>query len=270
MANLQTIVITGANTGIGAACAVQLAAPDTHLLLACRSEAKAAPVLDAVRAAGAKATFVLLDLSDLAQVSRAARAIADSEERIDVLVNNAGIGGQRGTTRDGFELAFGVNHLGHFAFTRPLLTALERACGRIVNVSSGNHLRARGIEWQHLRSATRSFTGLPEYGVSKLCNVLFTAELRRRYPHLTSTSMNPGRIRSDIWQRRMPAPLLAVFERVMPMEAVDIGGARLVHAATCPDAPLYLDRLAPRDANPLALREDLARELWAYSEKHAA
>lgn len=267
---MKTIVITGANTGIGAACAIQLAGPGTHLLLACRSEEKAAPVLDAVRAAGAKATFVALDLSDLAQVTGAARRLADAEPHVDVLVNNAGVAGQRGTTRDGFELAFGVNHLGHFAFTRPLLPALERAHGRIVNVSSGNHFRARAIRWEHLHGATRSFTGLPEYGVSKLCNVLFTAELRRRFPNITATSMNPGRIRSDIWQRRMPTAVLAVFERVVSMEPVDVGGARLVHAATCPDAPLYLDRLAPRAANPLALREDLAKELWAFSERYAA
>lgn len=266
----KTIIITGANTGIGAACAVQLAEPGAHLLLACRSEEKAAPVLDAVREAGAKATFVALDLSDLAQVVRAANRLAETEPRIDLLVNNAGVAGQRGTTRDGFELAFGVNHLGHFAFTRPLLPAIERARGRIVNVSSGNHLCARGIRWERLRGATKSFTGMPEYGVSKLCNVLFTAELRRRFPDITATSMNPGRIRSDIWQRRMPAALLAVFERVVSMEPVEVGGARLVHAATCPDAPLYLDRVAPRAANPLALREDLAKELWAFSERHAA
>jgi retinol dehydrogenase 12 len=266
----KTIIITGANTGIGAACAIQLARPETHLLLACRSEDKAKPVLEAVRAAGARATFVALDLSDLAQVAGAARRIADSERSIDILVNNAGIAGMRGTTRDGFELAFGVNHLGHFAFTRPLLPAIERAHGRIVNVSSGNHLRARGIPWDHLRGATRSYTGMPEYGVSKLCNVLFTAELRRRFPNISSMSMNPGRIRSDIWQRRMPAPLLAVFERVVSMEPVDVGGARLVDAVTRPDAPLYADYMRPRDANPLALREDLAKQLWAFSERHAA
>jgi NAD(P)-dependent dehydrogenase (short-subunit alcohol dehydrogenase family) len=266
----KTIIVTGANTGIGAACALQLAGPETHLLLACRSEDKAKPVVEAVEAAGAKATFVELDLSDLAQVARAARRVAETEPNIDLLVNNAGVAGMRGLTRDGFELAFGVNHLGHFAFTRPLLPALDRARGRIVNVSSGNHFRARGIDFERLRGATRSYTGLPEYGVSKLCNVLFTAELRRRYPNITSTSMNPGTIRSDIWQRRMPAPLLAVFTRVVPMETVEVGGARLVHAATCPDAPLYLDRLAARDANPLALREDLAKELWAFSERHAA
>ncbi len=267
---MRTIVITGANTGIGAACAVQMARPGTHLVLACRTEERAAPVLEAVRAAGATASFHALDLSDLAQAKEAGAGLAKEHPSIDVLVNNAGVAGQRGTTRDGFELAFGVNHLGHFAFTLPLLSSLERARGRVVNVSSGNHYTARGIPWDRLREPTRSFTGLPEYGVSKLCNVLFTAELRRRFPSITAVSMNPGRIRSDIWQRRMPAPLLAVFERVVPMQPVDVGGARLVHAATCEEPPLYLDKLAPREANPLALREDLAAELWRFSDAAAA
>lgn len=267
---MRTIVITGANTGIGAACAVQLAEPGTHLVLACRTEERARPVLEQVRAAGATATFLALDLSDLAHARAAGEALAREQTAIDVLVNNAGVAGQRGATRDGWELAFGVNHLGHFAFTRPLLPAVERANGRVVNVSSGNHYLARGIRWDRLRGPTRSFTGLPEYGVSKLCNVLFTAELRRRMPAITSVSMNPGRIRSDIWQRRMPRPLLAVFERVVPMQPVDVGGARLVHAATCEDPPLYLDKLAPRDANPLALREDLAAELWRISDAATA
>src|SRR5690242_15963062 len=108
---MKTIVITGANTGIGAACALQLARPDTHLVLACRSEEKAAPVLDAVRGAGAKASFVELELGDLGSVNRAALSLAEAEPRIDVLVNNAGIAGIRGKTRDGFEMTFGVNHL---------------------------------------------------------------------------------------------------------------------------------------------------------------
>ena len=270
MRTSRTIVITGANTGIGAACAVQLAAPSDTLVIACRSEEKAAPVLDAVRTKGATATFLALDLSDLAQTAKAAAALASALPRIDILVNNAGVAGQRGRTRDGFELAFGVNHLGHFAFTRPLLPAIERARGRIVNVSSGNHFKAKALPFDQLREPTRSYTGLPEYGVSKLCNVLFTAELRRRYPSITSVSMNPGRIRSDIWGRRMHPALLAIFERVMPMESVDVGGARLVHAATCDEAPLYIDRLAERDANPLAKDQKLAQELWHFSERVAA
>jgi len=265
---LRTILITGANTGIGAACAVAMAAPDVHLVLACRSAEKTAPVLEAVRAAGGRASFHALDLSDVRAAAAAGRELARGHDTLDLLINNAGLAGQRGKTRDGFELAFGVNHLGHFAFTLPLLPALEAATGRIVNVSSGNHYKAKAIPWSQLTEATRSYTGLPEYGVSKLCNVLFTAELRRRYPRITAVSMNPGRIATDIF-RRMPAPLFAVVKLVLPMASVEVGGARLKHAATVElsggDAPLYFDRETPRAANPAGLREDLATELWDYS-----
>ena len=265
---LRTILITGANTGIGAACAVAMAGPDVHLVLACRSAEKTAPVLEAVRAAGARASFLPLDLSDVHAASAAGKEFAREHDALDLLINNAGLAGQRGTTRDGFELAFGVNHLGHFAFTLPLLPALEAAEGRIVNVSSGNHYKAKSIPWTHLSEATRSFTGLPEYAVSKLCNVLFTAELRRRHPRITAVSMNPGPIASDIF-RRMPAPLFAVLKLVHPMASVEVGGARLKHAATVDvsgdDASLYIDRDSPRAVNPAGLRADLATELWDFS-----
>ncbi len=265
---MRTILITGANTGIGAACAVAMAAPAVHLVLACRSAEKTAPVLAAVRAAGARATFLPLDLSDVHSASTAGKEFAREHDVLDLLINNAGLAGQRGTTRDGFELAFGVNHLGHFALTLPLLPALEAAAGRIVNVSSGNHYKAKSIPWTHLSQATRSFTGLPEYAVSKLCNVLFTAELRRRHPRITAVSMNPGPIASDIF-RRMPAALFAVLKLVHPMASVEVGGARLMHAATVDvsndDASLYIDRDAPRAANPVGLRGDLASELWDFS-----
>ncbi|MDB4996928.1 MAG: putative oxidoreductase/Short-chain dehydrogenase [Myxococcaceae bacterium] len=267
---MRTIVITGANTGIGAACALQLAEPGVHLVLACRSEDKTLPVLEAVRAKGAKASFLALDLADLEQTRAAARAFAAEHPKLDLLINNAGVGGQRGLTKNGFELQFGVNHLGHFAFTLPLLPALEAARGRIVNVSSGNHFKASAIPWARLTEATQSYTGLPEYGVSKLCNVLFTRELRRRYPRITSVSMNPGRIASDIW-RRMPAPIYAIFRLVLPLQSVTVGGERLVDSAKVAldgdDAPLYFHKSDPLAANPLALREDLATELWEYSAR---
>jgi retinol dehydrogenase 12 len=272
---MRTIIITGANTGIGAACALAMAAPGVHLVLACRSAEKTEPVLEAVRARGARASFLLLDLASVEQATASARDFlaVHGARPLDLLINNAGLGGQRGITKNGFELAFGVNHLGHFAFTLPLLAALEASRGRIVNVSSGNHFNAREIPWSRITQRTRSYTGLPEYAVSKLCNVLFTAELRRRHSRITSVSMNPGRIQSDIF-RRMPGPLFAMLKLVAPMKPVEVGGERLVHAATVSlegdGAPLYFDKGEPRAVNPAALREDLAAELWAYSLRAVA
>jgi NAD(P)-dependent dehydrogenase (short-subunit alcohol dehydrogenase family) len=268
MSTSRTVVVTGSNTGIGAACALLLAKPEVHIVLACRSEDKAAPVLARLRERGATASFLRLDLGDLAQSSAAGEELAERHEAIDLVINNAGLAGRRGLTADGYELAFGTNHLGHFAFTLPILSRVERARGRIVNVSSGNHLKPKDLPWSALRVGTRSLSGMPEYGVSKLCNVLFTAELRRRAPEITAISMNPGRIASDIW-RSVPRPLRAVLPTLLAMKPVEVGGAYLVHAAEVAldgaGAPLYVDRGKAKAANPLALREDLASELWAYS-----
>jgi retinol dehydrogenase 12 len=268
-----TIVITGANTGIGAACALLLARPGAHVVLACRSEERTAPVLARVRDKGATASFLRLDLGDLAQSSGAGAELARRHETIDFLINNAGLGGGRGLTADGYELAFGTNHLGHFAFTLPVLARVSRARGRIVNVSSGNHRHAKGIPWDRLRERTRSISGMAEYGVSKLCNILFTAELRRRTPGITAVSMNPGRIASDIW-RSVPPPFRSMLPTLLAMKPVEVGGGYLVHAAEVAlegkDAPIYFDKGEARDTNPLALREDLAAQLWAYSEEAVA
>lgn len=273
----KTILVTGANTGIGRACAEQLAGPDVRLVLACRSREKTEPVLEEIRKRGAEAEFLHLDLGDLAGAAEAGRTFAKNNESLDVLINNAGLAGSRGMTRDGYELAFGTNHLGHFAFTLPLLPLLEqnesrgRGPSRIVNVSSGNHLRCSGIDFDALRTSTRSRTGLPEYGVSKLCNVLFTAELRRRHPSITSVSMNPGRIASDVW-RSAPPFVFSLIKLVLPFGTVETGGKTLVHAMNetakeGEELPLYFHKSKPKAANPLAHREDLAKQLWSYSHE---
>jgi NAD(P)-dependent dehydrogenase (short-subunit alcohol dehydrogenase family) len=270
---MKTIVITGANTGIGAACALLLARPGVHLVLACRSEQRTAAVLEQVRDEGAQASFLRLDLGDLAEACAAGETLARRHEAIDLVINNAGLAGRRGLTADGYELAFGTNHLGHFGFTLPLLPGVVRARGRIVNVSSGSHRHAKELSFEALRTPTRSRSGMAEYGVSKLCNILFTAELRRRTPEITAVCMNPGRIASDIW-RSVPQPFRSVLPTLLAMKPVEVGGKYLVHAATVPldgkAPPIYLDKGDASATNPLATREDLAAELWDYSAEAIA
>lgn len=265
----SVVVITGSNTGIGAACALLLAEPGKHLVLACRSEERTTPVLERIRAAGATAAFLRLDLGDLAQAASAGETLAAQHASIDLVINNAGLAGRRGLTADGYELAFGTNHLGHFAFTLPVLERVERARGRIVNVASGNHRHVKNdLPWDHLRERTRSVSGMAEYGVSKLCNILFTAELRRRARAITAVSMNPGRIASDIW-RSVPQPFRSVLPTLLAMKPVEVGGRYLAHAAEVAlvgaDPPLYFDKGNATATNPLALRADLAAQLWDYS-----
>lgn len=265
----RTVLVTGGNTGIGAAFAAAIARPGVHVVLACRSAGRAEAALAAVRGGGATASFLELDLADLTSADAAARAFARDHDALDLLVDNAGLAGQRGTTSDGWELAFGVNHLGHFAFTLPLLPLLERSRGSVVVVSSGSHYQAKAIRWGDLRQPTKSTTGMAEYEVSKVCNILFTAELRRRHPSVGAVAVHPGRIASDIW-RPVPWPVRAVLPRLLCMKSVEAGAQTLVRAAELArdpaSAPLYLHELEPRAPSRLALDAALAEELWSRSE----
>ena len=265
----RTILVTGGNTGIGAAFAAAVARPGVHHVLACRSAERAEAALQAARAKGATASFLELDLGDLAGADRAARAFAREHGELDLLVDNAGLAGQHGTTTDGWELAFGVNHLGHFAFTLPLVPLVERARGSIVVVSSGSHYQAKAIRWGDLREPTKSATGMAEYEVSKVCNVLFAAELRRRHPSIGVVAVHPGRIASDIW-RPIPWPVRAVLPKLLGMKSVEVGAQTLVRAAERArdpaSAPLYLHELEPRAPSALASDAALAEELWSRSE----
>src|SRR5687767_11832069 len=112
----KTMLITGANTGIGKAAAEALAADGHRLYLACRSEEKTLPVIDEIakQTGNQDVRFLQLDLTSLASVRECAAAFLDTGDDLHVLMNNAGVAGQRGLTTDGFELTFGVNHLGHF------------------------------------------------------------------------------------------------------------------------------------------------------------
>jgi NAD(P)-dependent dehydrogenase (short-subunit alcohol dehydrogenase family) len=263
------IVITGANTGIGRVTAEQLAARGASLVLACRSEDRTRPVLDAIAAAGGDARFVPLDLGQLASVRTCAAAIAAMGRPIDVLINNAGLAGARGVTKDGFELAFGTNHLGHFLLTVLLAPKLREApAARIVNVASRGHYRARGIDFQAVRQPTRSLSGVPEYNVSKLANVLFTRELAQRLGPVgvRSYALHPGVVASDVW-RRVPAPLRALMK--LAMISNEDGAKTTLYCAASPDVAdddgLYYDKCRSKEPSSVAKNESLARRLWEKS-----
>ena len=124
-------------------------------------------------------------------------------------------------TKSRFEMAFGVNHVGHFLFTTGLLDRIvDSGPSRIVNVPSGNHFNAKGIDFDAVRRSTKTFIGLKEYDVSKLANVLFTKSLVERLePHkVTVFSVNPGPVATDIW-RRMPGPMYALYRRIARLRA---------------------------------------------------
>jgi len=271
----RTFLVTGANTGIGRATAEELARRGGRVYVASRSAAKGEAAAGAIRAAtGSESVFFLaLDLADLESVRACAAAFLARGEPLHVLINNAGVGGAHGLTRQGFEMTFGVNHLGHFALTQLLLERLtDSAPSRIVNVSSDAHYNARGIDFEAVRRPARNITALHEYAVSKLCNVLFTQELARRLEGtgVTSYALHPGVVASDIW-RRVPWPVRPLITR--RMLSVTEGAATSLYCATSPDVAQasgrFYDKCAERAPSPVATPE-LAAELWQRSEAWTA
>ena len=271
----RTFLVTGANTGIGRATAEALARRGARVYVACRSRAKGEEAVAGIRAGsgGDSVWFLPLDLADLDSVRACAAAFLARDEPLHVLVNNAGVGGARGLTRQGFELTFGINHLGHFALTRLLLERLTASApARVVTVSSDSHYAARGIDFEALRRRTRGLTGMREYAVSKLCNVLFTQELARRTAGtgVTTYALHPGVVASDIW-RRVPWPVRPIITR--RMLSVEDGAATSLYCATAPevagDSGLFYDKCAQRAPSAVATPE-LAGELWKHSQEWTA
>jgi retinol dehydrogenase-12 len=270
----RTVMVTGGNTGIGLATARTLAARGARLHLACRTRQKGEAAVAAITAATGNdgVRFLQLDLADLAAVRAAAAEFLALGEPLHVLINNAGVAGRRGLTSDGFELMFGVNHLGHFALTTALLGCLAESAGtgaRIVNVSSDAHFQAKGIDFALVRRRTRSITGLPEYAVSKLCNVLFSRELARRLDGtgVTSYALHPGVVASDIW-RRVPWPARPLVTR--RMLTVEQGARTSLYCATAPELAAvsgrYYEDCAEHEPSQVATAE-LSKLLWQQSEE---
>jgi NAD(P)-dependent dehydrogenase (short-subunit alcohol dehydrogenase family) len=268
----KTFIVTGANTGIGKITALALAKQGAHVILACRSKDKTERVLEEIRAAvpNANVEYVHLDLSDLASVRTCAKELLDRKAPIHGLVNNAGLAGQRGQTKDGFEVQFGTNHLGHYLFTRLLLDRIvESGPARIVNVASASHYQAKGIDWEALQKPTRTVTAMHEYSISKLSNVLFTKELARRLEgtKVTTYAVHPGVVATDVW-RKVPGPVRWIIKKFMITP--EQGAESSIRCATAPELANETGRyydVGGKEKRPNRLADDaeLAKTLWTKS-----
>lgn len=266
----KLFIVTGANSGIGRVTAATLASRGAEVILACRSREKTEPVLAEIKAAGGNARFASLDLADLQSVRRFAEEVLAEGKPIAALVNNAGLAGARGKTKDGFELAFGTNHLGPYLLTRLLLDHLKKhAPSRIVNVASKAHYRPKTFPWESLRESTKGVTAFDEYSVSKLCNVLFTRELAKRLDGtgVTTYAVHPGVVATDVW-REVPAPLRWLMKKLMLTS--EQGAQSSIIAAAEPDLAEATGRYYDwngKDTTPSKLAQDdvLAALLWKRS-----
>jgi retinol dehydrogenase-12 len=268
----RVCLITGANTGIGRTTATHLAHRGARVLLACRSREKAQPVVEAIRAETHNDAVELLelDLANLDSVRKMAAAFLARDLPLHLLINNAGLAAP-GQTADGFELVFGTNHLGHFLLTNLLLERLHASApARVVTVASRAHYGARGIDFEAVRRPTASRTAFPEYQVSKLANVLFSAELARRTAGtgITTYALHPGVIASDIW-RRVPWPVRPIM--LSFMSSLEDGAQAVLECAVAParasETGLYYHEGRLQKPSGLAEDPELARRLWEESRR---
>ncbi len=278
-----TSLVTGANTGLGYATATELARRGHRVLVASRDPARGDAAVSSIRAETGNSDVepLTLDLADLDAVRVAAAEVRERCSALHVLVANAGVAGQRGTTAQGFELNFGVNHLGHFLFVTGLLDLLrasspapDGAPARLVVVSSGSHRTAKhGIDFDAVRRPTASVTGMPEYGVSKLANVLMAQEVARRVPpdELFVAVLHPGDLIGTDVIRRGPRWVRSLINRFRP--SPEEGARTSVLCATSPEVLAhrggYWSVMELEDPSPVATPE-LGAELWRRSEEWVA
>jgi NAD(P)-dependent dehydrogenase (short-subunit alcohol dehydrogenase family) len=236
----RVAVITGANTGLGYETAAALAAKGAHVVLAVRNldKGKDAAALISKRHPDADIALQELDLTSLESIRSATDQLRSDHDRIDLLINNAGVmWTPKSTTQDGFELQFGTNHLGHFAFTGLLLDRLLPVAGsRVVTVSSLGHRIRAAIHFDDLQWE-RNYSRVGAYGQSKLANLLFTYELQRRLAHGGTTiavAAHPGGSRTEL-TRHLPPLLARVTPLIEPLlQGADMGALPTLRAATDP------------------------------------
>ncbi|MGC2795338.1 MAG: SDR family NAD(P)-dependent oxidoreductase [Mycobacterium sp.] len=281
----RVAVVTGANTGLGYETARALAASGAHVVLAVRNLDKGKDAAARITAESPHADVVLqeLDLTSLESVRAASRELHSDLDRIDLLINNAGVmWTPKSTTKDGFELQFGTNHLGHFAFTGLLLDRLLPVAGsRIVTVSSVGHRIRADIHFDDLQWERR-YNRVAAYGQAKLANLLFTYELQRRLASHGTTiaaAAHPGGSNTEL-ARNLPAPFAPVASLLLPLIAQDAAAGALptLRAATDPavlGAQYYgPDGFAEQRGYPKIVASskkshdaDVQRRLWTVSEE---
>ena len=275
----KVVVVTGGNAGIGKEAAVELARAGARVVITARDRTRGENALADVRArSGSDAVELMdLDLASFASIRRFASDFLGRSDRLDVLVNNAGLLlSKRLETEDGLEATFGINHVGHFLLTMQLLDRLESTPGgaRVINVSSNAHKGARGgLDFDDLQSSRR-YAGMKVYSKSKLANIYFTRELSRRVSDgVTVNALHPGFVRSDFARDGDANLLYSIGMRLGSPFAISPqrGADTSVYLASSPEVEGvtagYFYKCAPASISKVATDDAAARRLWDVSEE---
>ncbi|MFY9609883.1 MAG: SDR family oxidoreductase [Blastocatellia bacterium] len=266
----KVCLVTGANSGIGKSTAHALAKMNAAVVMVCRDRRRAEPVRDEIKAATGNQSVELMicDLSSKADIRRFAAEFINTHDRLDVLINNAGVVvRQRSLTEDGIETTFAVNHLGYFLLTNLLLDLLKHSApSRIVNVSSAAHVYGK-IDFDDLQGE-KKYGGFSAYANSKLANVLFTHELARRLDGtgVAVNCLHPGTIATGLF-RNLPKPIEALIKLVTL--SPDKGAETSVYLAASSGVEgvsgKYFAKKRERRTSKESYNEEAARRLWDVS-----
>lgn len=271
----KTIVVTGANSGIGKAAAIELARRGAHVVMTARDRARGEAARDDVRRASGsdRVDLMLGDYASLASVRELAAQLS-ALPRIDVLVNNAGLmQSVRSETRDGYETTFQVNHLAPFLLTSLLFPKIRETPGaRIVNVASDAHRNCGPLDFDDLHSQRR-YMSFAVYGRSKLANILFTRELARRIAGtgVTTNCLHPGVVATSFGADGDTGGLFALGMKIARpfMITPEKGADTIVYLATSPDVAQtsgkYFVKRREKTPNRHAQDDAMARRLWDES-----
>ncbi|XP_039272891.2 retinol dehydrogenase 14-like [Styela clava] len=284
----KTVLITGANTGMGLATAIDMGKRGARVIMTSRNMDRGNEAKDtAVKESGSENIIVKqLDLSSMESIRVFADDINKTESKLDVLINNAGVMMcPQSKTKDGFEMQFGVNHLGHFLLTNLLLDLIKKSApSRIVTVSSAAHYKYLGaaIHWDDL-NLEKNYTPTTAYAQSKLMNVLFSRELSKRLEGtgVTSNSLEPGAVKTDL-QRHVGTHENPTFmDRIMGWansltrrwwRTPEQGAQTQIYCAVAPElegvtGKFFANCKQTGESND-AKRDDFAKRLWDISEEY--
>ncbi|XP_072536148.1 retinol dehydrogenase 13 [Salminus brasiliensis] len=276
----KTVLITGANTGIGKETARDMARRGARVVMACRDLTRAEAAAEEIRRATGNGNVVTrhLNLASLYSVREFAKEFLATEERLDILINNAGVMMcPKWVTEDGYEMQLAVNHLGHFLLTNLLVEMLESSTpSRVVNVSSIAHVGGK-IEFDDLFFDKRPYNSLVSYRQSKLANVLFSKELARRMrgAGVSSYSLHPGVIRTELgrhvesWYPLMKT--LLSLPSILLMKTPWQGAQTSIYCAVTEGLENksggYFSDCAEREPAPEGKDDEVAQRLWKESAR---
>lgn len=268
----KTVLVTGANTGIGFATAMELAGRGASLVMVCRTRERGKKAREEIiRASGSKTIELMVcDLASQKQIHTLAAEYKSRRDTLHVLINNAAVvPARRALTEDGIEMQFAVNHLAYFLLTNIFLDPLKAgAPSRIVNVASGMHFRT-SMDFNNLQ-AEKGYKAMKQYGLTKLLNILFTYELARRLEGMgvTANCLSPGFTATDLGRDFSP---FSRFIMKMMAQKKEEGARTVIYLATSPEVASVSGKYFSKGKEVPSSKDthdvEAARRLWELSAR---